>query len=164
MEHHSFISTFIFTAINFVLYVILLLKFVFPKLRQSLESKEKRILEELEKSREELQIAKKLYEQALEERKKAEEQRFKVRQEVMELARSEAERIKDEAKKFAKAKLDEVEKTIKMKGEEMKRELEIFALQLAVNLAAEKIKRAKTKEDEKKLFSALLDKIEKMRN
>jgi F0F1-type ATP synthase membrane subunit b/b' len=82
----------------------------------------------------------------------------------MELARSEAERIKDEAKKFAKAKLDEVEKTIKMKGEEMKRELEIYALQLAVNLAAEKIKRVKTKEDEKKLFSALLDKIEKMRN
>ena len=164
MEHHSFINTLILTAVNFALYFLLLMKFVFPKLKESLERKEKKVLEELERSRAELSKAKETYKRALEEKKKAEEEKGKIKKEIIELAKAEAEKIREEANRFAKSKLDEVEKTLKMRGEEMKKELEMYALQLAVNLAKEKIKQGKTKEDEERLFSSLIDKIEQMKN
>lgn len=166
MEVHGgdFFHTLIFTAINFVLYSILLIKFVFPKLKSSLDQREVSMRKELEESRKKLREAQEKYDLALQRRKKADEEREKIKREFEDLAVKEYEKIIDSSKKFAESKMQEINALIEAKSKELKKELESYALAVAVELAKQKIKREKTQEDEKRFLSLAIEKIKNLRN
>jgi F0F1-type ATP synthase membrane subunit b/b' len=167
MEGHGggeFIKTLIFTSINFFLYIFLLLKFVFPKLKSSIEKSRSEMIAELESSKKRLEEAKQIYNRALEKRKSAEQEKEKLRREIEELTEKECERIRRSAELYSKNKIEEVNRMIEMKVQEKKKELEKYAFQVVLKLAEEKILQVKTREDEERFLRLALSKIQNSNN
>jgi F-type H+-transporting ATPase subunit b len=167
MEGHGggeFIKTLIFTSINFFLYIFLLLKFVFPKLKRSIEKSRSEMIAELESSKKRLEEAKQIYNRALEKRKSAEQEKEKLRREIEELTEKECERIRKSAELYSKNKIEEVNRMIEMKVQEKKKELENYAFQLVLKLAEGKILQVKTREDEERFLKLALSKIQNPNN
>jgi F0F1-type ATP synthase membrane subunit b/b' len=167
MEGHGggeFIRTLVFTSINFILYLFILVKFVFPKLKGSVEKSKSEMLVELEASKKRLEEAKQIYNRALEKRKSAEQEKEKIKSEIEELTEKECERIRNSAEIYSKNKIEEINRIIEMRVQEKRKELEKYAFQLVLKLAEEKILRVKTKEDEERFLSLALSKIRDLKS
>ena len=167
MEEHGggeFIKTLVFTSINFIFYVFILLKFVFPKLKDSVERSKSEMLSELESSKKRLEEARQIYNKALEKRKSAEQEKEKIKSEIEGLTEKECERIRKSAEMYSKSKVEEINRIIEMRVQEKKKELEKYAFQLVLKLAEEKILRVKTKEDEERFLKLALSKIQELKS
>ena len=143
MEHPSFWKLFLFSAINFAIYLFVLLRFVFPKLSRSLEE------------------ARRKWNEARARLESAKNEASKIKEEIVQSAQSYSRKIIDDAKKEAEKKIEEAKKLVEMRVEEAKRELSQVVLELTIKMALEKIRERKTDELEKRFLDGALDKISK---
>ncbi len=162
MEHHNFISTLIFSAINFIIFLIIVYKFVLPRLLEAVEKKSIETLHELLKSEKELEEAKRIYEQAELNRKRAEEETEKIKKDFENYSKTEYSRILREAENFAKKKTEDLEKLINIRINEARIIIQHELIDLVVKLASEKIKKSKTSADVERFLEEIKGKIERM--
>lgn len=162
MEHHNFISTLIFSAINFIIFLIIVYKFVLPRLLEAVEKKSIETLHELLKSEKELEEAKRIYEQAELNRKRAEEEAEKIKKDFENYSKTEYSRILREAENFAKKKTEDLEKLINIRINEARIIIQHELIDLVVKLASEKIKKSKTSADVERFLEEIKGKIERM--
>lgn len=162
--HGGFTTTLILSAINFIIYLAILAKFLLPKMKEVSEKREKEMKIELERSKAELENAKRRYEEAVLRRSKADEEAMRIEKEMLELARAEAEKIIKGAKEYERRKEEELENMINMKVEEAKKQIRRYIIENAVKLAGELIRTKKTEEDVMRFITKTMDHIEKMRS
>lgn len=160
--HHSFVSTLIFTSINFAIYIFLIYKFLFPKMKKFLEQKSEAMLSELQRSKSELESAKRKYDEAKLKREKANEEIKRIEEDINKLAEAESEKIIKSAQEFEKKKIEETENIIKTKVEDAKKEIRKHTLEYALRLAEEYIRLKKSDQDSKKFFSKILNSIDQI--
>lgn len=160
--HHSFVLTLTLSAVNFLMYIFVLYKFLFPKLKQASERKAKEMQSEFERSKDELSVAKRRYEEARSKREKADEEAKTIEEEISKLAATEVEKIIRSAQEYEKKKLEEVENLINSRIEDAKKELKRYALEQAIKLAEEYIRHKKSSQDIEGFFSKIIESIDKM--
>ncbi len=152
---------FIFSAINFLLFVFVLRKYALPAVRESLRKRRVTIvqaLNEAQKAKDEAQALRREYEQKL--AGLAVEQ-DRLRQQALEDANREKVRILEDARKMADRVRTEAQQTAQREVAEARRLLRQEVAEQAVRLATELVRSRLTPADQGRLIQDLVQEVQK---
>ena len=151
--------TLIFSAINFLLFVLVLRRYALPAVRESLKKRRATIeqaLNEGKRAKDEAEALRQEYEQKL-MGLSAEQER--LRQQALEDAEREKTKILEEAHKMAERVRMETQQIVQREVDEARRLLRQEVAVLAVHLATELVRSRLTPSDQSKLVQDLVQEV-----
>ncbi|RMD92931.1 MAG: ATP synthase F0 subunit B [Calditrichaeota bacterium] len=152
-------GTLFWTALTFILLMLVLKKIAWGPILQTLEERERRIKEALEKA----EAAQKESEQAMEKQREILEAARKEAQEIIAKSRKTAETTKEEIIEKARAEanmlLERSKKEIALEREKAIEEIKKQAVELSIMMASKLIGKSLTKDDHLDLIEESLEKI-----